>query len=199
MSTSFTRTAGTMGIVSGALWLAFAAVRWLAPLVEERTGEWEGLYALATVLVFGATTLTVVLMIGVHRRLGGLGALGLVGILVAVLGAAASIVAWAFLLWGGLMMVGTALLAIAALSHGGTPRRATAIFGFGWAAGAAAWAVLRGLRVGTADVWGDYIVANATGVTIGAVASAVGLFGLGAWLRSERPATVAGSDNAVPA
>jgi hypothetical protein len=59
--------------------------------------------------------------------------------------------------------------------------------GTGLAIGAAAWAALRASRVGGPDQHGDYLVANAAGLTIGSLILAYGLIGIGRWLSSEEP------------
>jgi hypothetical protein len=51
--------------------------------------------------------------------------------------------------------------------------------GTGLAIGGAAWAVLRASQVGGPDQHGDYLVANAAGITIGSVILACGLIGIG--------------------
>jgi hypothetical protein len=68
------------------------------------------------------------------------------------------------------------------------PRAATAAFGGAWTLGVITWIVLRALEVGTADEWGDYWVAHWALLGVGVSVMAIGLVGLGTWLRAEQPA-----------
>ncbi len=201
--TTFTRAAGTMAIISSVLWIAFAVMSWLALWLEQRTGQWEGpaqwVGGLSVLVLVGAAGLTVGLLIGLHRRHGGLGSLGTAGIGIAAVGALASVLAWALPIWGSLLIVGTALVAVAVRDRDIAPQLPVLLLGGGLAVGGVTWTVLRGLEVGTPNVWGDYMIVNLTGVTIGAVLVAVGLYGVGAWLRSEEPADIDQPDIVMPA
>lgn len=201
--TTFTRTSGTLAIIGAGLWLVFAAMQLLATWAERLVGRWEGIpqvmFGIATLALVGAAWLTVVLLIGLQRRHGGLGLLGTVGIVLAGVGAIASIMSWALTIWGSLLLLGTALVVIAARGRDVAPRAPMLLLGGGLAAGGAVWAGLRALRVGAPNVWGDYVVVNLIGTTLGSVLVAAGLYGVGMWLRGEEPADLGQPDVAMPA
>jgi hypothetical protein len=201
--TTFTRRAGTMAIVSGILWTTAGVGYLLSGWLEFRAGVWRGLPAtilsLSGPALFTAAALTVTVMIALHERHGHFGWVGVAGIAVAGVGVVSTIMVWAFTIWGALLGLGTALVAAAMLSRDLAPRPVTIMFGSGLAAGAVLWATLRVREVGTPNAYGDYLLVDGTGVLTASVLVALGLFGLGAWLRSEEPADIAEPDNPLPA
>ena len=99
----------------------------------------------------------------------------------------------------GLLIVGTALVAVD-LWHGGlAPKRPIWATGAGLTFGGVAWAVLRLGEVGGTDQHGDYVVANAAGLTIGSIILATGLIGLGRWLSNEEPVEFPDPTHLAPA
>ena len=81
------------------------------------------------------------------------------------------------------------------------PRLPTLLFAGGPIVGALAWSILRIAR-GTIDLtgfWGEHWFENEVGLTVGGVILAIGLLGLGRWLRSEEPAGVDLPDQAIAA
>lgn len=88
------------------------------------------------------------------------------------------------------------------LGHDIAPRIPTLAFGGGFAVGAVAWVALR-VAEGTLYQWGElyggFWTTNMTGLTIGAVIFAYGLFGIGRWLRGEVPAGIVEPDQALTA
>jgi HAAS len=208
MPTSSTRTAGAYAISSAVLWLAVISAWWVTGLIEPRY-EWRAaglaiagaLDALGGVALLGATSLMVAAMVGLDRRHGGLGALGASGLLVAGVGLVAALLAWVFTGWGTLAMIGTLLFATAMWRQDVAPRLPTLLFAGGPIVGAIAWSILRGAQ-GTIDLsgfWGEHWLANQMGLSVGGALLALGLLGLGRWLRSEEPAGVDSTDGAVPA
>jgi hypothetical protein len=123
----------------------------------------------------------------------------MLGLGITVLGVAASVITWFWGLWITLIGLGVLIFAIAMLRRDIAPRVWTVIWGAGLALGAITWGVLRWLEVGTADQWGDYWVANATGAALGVLILAVGLIGLGRWLVSEEPAAIEPTSPLTPA
>lgn len=202
--TTFTRTAGTIALASGMLWttagLAWLLSRWLE---LDAGGDWRGapetIQRLSGLALLTAAALTVTVMIGLHQRHGHLGRVGVAGTAVAGVGAVSMLMFWVFTLWGGLLAVGTALVAAAMRSRDLAPRPATIMFGSGLAVGAVLWSTLRVLEVGSPTVYGDYLLVDGISVFTGCVLVALGLFGLGAWLRSEEPVDITEPDNPLPA
>lgn len=185
MPTEFTRRAGTAALAAGTLWLVFTATWWLTAWFG---ASWQIWYAASTLALLAAMVLTVGVAVGLHQRHGRLGVVGMVGIVLLGVAAVTSVITWAFTIWGSLVIVGTAIVGTSVLTRDIAPRLPTVAFGGGLAAGGLLWTVLRVQRVGTPDMWGDYVLANGAGLTMGTVLVAAGLFGLGRWLRSEEPA-----------
>jgi hypothetical protein len=203
--TRSTRTAGTFAIASAALWLAVLCAWWLAgtidPSWELRSTASTAMYAFGAAALLGAAGLQVAAMVGLDRRHGGLGTFGGAGIAVAGAAFVGCLAAWVFVGWATLMAVGTLLFAIAIWRRDMAPRVPTLAFGGGLAAGAIVWAVLRD-RAGQIDLgglWGSDWLENEIGLTFGVVILAIGLLGLGRWLRSEEPAFIDASDHGFPA
>ncbi len=183
--TKFTKTAGLFAIVASALWLVSIATFWLDQGSDGNTG-----YFIWSISVLAAGALTLVATIGLRRRLGGLGGLGMAGVIILGVGVVVSFVTWATMLWMAVEGVGMLLIAIAAWPIRLAPRPATIAYGSGMLLGAITWGVLTALKVGTPDSYGDYPVAWNTGFTVGVFIAAAGLLGIGLWLRNEEPAPI---------
>jgi HAAS len=202
LPTRFTRTAGTLAIVGAVLWLALVVFWWVAGAVPPWGDvEWQSgstasglFYVLGAATLLGAGGLTFIAVVALNQRHGGLGAIGPAGLLFVGLGLVFCLAAWIFAGWGLLMMVGTILVATAMLRRGIAPRLPTLALGGALVAGALTWTVVRVANGTLVDfsvgLWDDQWVVNLTGVTIAAVILAVGLAGLGGWLRSEEPTDV---------
>ena len=193
--TKFTRTAGVLAMVGAACWLLVPLTWWPAgflPPVGDVERNLSGIvYGIGYVALFAAGILTMTVMVALNQRHGGLGAAGTAGPLLVAAGIVASVIAAVFIGWGLLMLVGTAVAALAMLDRDLAPRLPTIAFGGGLAAGAGIWALLRGIDGSLlvySGLWGDYWVANLAGITAGATILAVGLAGLGRWLHREQPA-----------
>jgi HAAS len=207
MPTRSTRNAGTFALASAALWLAVIGAWWVTGLIEPKY-EWRGAGSIAAVLdalgaiaLLGATSLMVAAMLGLDRRHGGLGSFGRSGLMVTGVGLVAALGAWVFTGWATLTLVGTLIFGAALLRQDMAPRLPTLAFAIGPAVGAIAWSILRGAR-GTIDLsgfWGEHWLENQVGLSVGVAIVAIGLLGLGRWLRSEEPAGVDSTDRAVPA
>lgn len=138
-------------------------------------------FVVATLALMGAGSLMFVALVGLYRRHGGLGVLGMLGLGVTASGVATTVFSWAFGAWFTLIAAGVLIFAVAILSRDIAPRFWTALFGVGLATGAVVWHAIRWLDVGDAT-------ANIVGVTVGALLMLAGLVGLGLWLREEHPA-----------
>lgn len=199
LPTRTTRDAGVLAYASAASWIAFPAVwhlgGWLYDRLDDGTtaadkvGSNTQLVVIAVMgfTLLGAAGTLLATMLCLHARHGGFGIPGMVGIAVTALGAAASLFGWFFIGWGSLLIAGTMLVAVDLWRRGIAPRRVVLATGTGLAIGGVAWAVLRASQVGGPDQHGDYLVANAAGLTIGSVILAYGLIGIGRWLSSEEP------------
>ena len=197
MPTKFTNTAGFAGIAASALWVTVVAIFWIAS-----AGDFDstplGLVFMASIL--GAGALTAWATAGMRQRLGGLGWLGLVGLVILGIGVAVSVFFWAIPFWMGLQGLGMLLVAVAAWPIGVAPKPATAAYGSGMFLGLVTFVVLRAMEVGPVDEWGDYEVAWQAGLTVGLLITAAGILGLGLWLRNEEPADIDSTpDDAVAA
>lgn len=190
--TYFTKQAGTIAMVSAALWVVAVACWGIASRIEDSAGEWNGAaqaaYGIGAVSLIGAAVLTAVVAIALRERHGDLGWMGSAGLGFLVLGTTATLVSWLLIGWGLLIAAGTLLFGTAMRRVDLAPRAATTAFGGAWPLALVIWSALRAAEVGTADEWGDYWAANWTFLVVGSAIFAAGLLGLGRWLRSEQPA-----------
>ena len=188
MPTRFTRLAGVAAMIAAALW-AVSAAMWLIDEFLEPSGRAEPVVQLvAFASLLGASALMVVVVVGLHRRHGGLGALGRIGLSLIGLSAVATLLFWFVMGWGVLLALGLLLVAIAVNARGLAPTLPTAAFGGAWLVAATTWSVLRYLEVGTRDEWGDFPAVSPLAIAVGVVILVPGLIGLGRWLSSETPA-----------
>ena len=185
--TTFTRRAGTFALVSAGFWLISAVAYWRMTAVSD---EWQAPYAVFSVSIIIAGVLGLVAMMGVGKRLGGLGTGGMVGMSIVSVGIVASLLAWAVFMWMAVQAVGFIIFGVAALRSGVAPRVATVAVSSGLAIGFIVFVVANVLEVGALDSHGDRPVAWAMGAITGIVILAVGLIGWGKWLRSEEPVTI---------
>ncbi|MDX1469511.1 MAG: permease prefix domain 1-containing protein [Acidimicrobiia bacterium] len=197
MPTRFTKTSGTLAIAGGVLWIVYVGLWWAAG-VSPPWGEveWESLSAASGILymmgagcLLAAAFLTFVTVLALNRRHGGLGRPGRIGLVLCGLAVIGALAAWIFVGWGSLLMVGMILTAIPVLQRGIGPRLPTLALGLGIPAGAITAVVFRALEdklsLGWIGLWGDQWIPDLTGITVAAVILAVGLIGLGTWLRGE--------------
>jgi hypothetical protein len=187
MPTEFTRLAGIVAIGAAVFWTASAAM-WLVDQFLDPSGIAEptvGLLSFVTLVIAAGST--VVVVVGLNRRHGGLGPLGAIGLVLVCLGVVATLVFWFVMGWALLLAVGMLLVALAVNARGLAPTAATAAFGGAWTVGVLTWSVLRVLEVGTRDEWGDYPIVSPTAITVGVAILVPGLIGLGRWLSTETP------------
>jgi hypothetical protein len=205
--TPSTQGAGTVSVISGCMWLAFPMVWVGAGLLYDKVGPENpgdetgnlaqvALMILIAVSLLGAAGSLFVTLIGLQERHGGFGLVGLVGIVVTGIAVAAALIGWFFLGWGSALVVGTVLVSVAMWRRGLAPRPAVLAIGAGPATGALLWCVLRFATVGSPDQFGDYQIANITGLTVGSVILALGLIGVGRWLTNEDPVSLVNVMNA---
>lgn len=201
--TTFTKSAGQLAILSAVAWIiGLIAVAVSAGLpdatrtdptrfvADGQTVAWMiGAFSL-----LAGGVLMVVAMLGLYRRHGSLGILGIGGLAITAIGVPILLVLWAYALWMTVIGLGVLLFAISLLRRDLTPRLWTIIWGGGMAAGASTWYILRWLEAGNPDQWGDYPLAVGFALPIGVVIMAVGLAGVGQWLRSEEPADLTPSE-----
>lgn len=185
--TTFTKRAGLMALIASAFWIVVAA----ADLFMAGDGDtWQVYYTVMSVAALVASVLGVIVMVAINKRLGGLGALGLVAIGLMCLGAVASIVAWAVFLWMTIQGLAWLVFGIAVLRSGIAPRTPTVLASGGFVVGSIVFIVANALEVGWQDSYGDYPVAWLAGLITGCTLMSIGLFGLGTWLRSEEPVEI---------
>jgi hypothetical protein len=201
--TTFTKSAGLLAIVSAVAWIIGLAAIAIAAGLPEATGVDPDQFVangqtlsfiVGSMSLLAAGAFMFVTMIGLYRRHGSLGILGIVGLGITGLGVVTLLIAWAFALWMTLIGVGVLLFAISLLRRDLSPRLWTVAWGGGMAVGAITWYVLRWLEVGDRDQWGDYPLAVAFALPIGVIIMAIGLVGVGRWLRSEEPVDLTPSE-----
>jgi hypothetical protein len=207
MPTRFTHSGGTLAIASAVLWSVVLVAWWLAgaagmtPSDPELTAAYL-IYGVGAAALLGAGVTSVLSMLAVDQRLGGLGVLGKAGLAVMSLSVVLSLAAWVFLAWGIALAAGTAFFAAAMRGHGQAPRTATLAFGAGPTIGVITWMIVRaaqGLPLTYTGLWGADWAGNLLAITVGLALLAVGLLGIGRWLRSEHPVFDDGSDGALTA
>ena len=190
--TTFTRRAGLFALISAGFWLATAGLF----VFGRESGDGE----VAAYMIFSAGILIaggflLLAMIGMGKRLGGLGVLGMSGLVVTSAGVALSLLAWAIPFWMGLQGIGLLLFGIAALRSDLAPRWSTVLTSAGFVLGVMAFFALTELEVGAQDSWGNYPVAWEASFVVGTVIVSLGLIGWGVWLRNEEPVA---TDSDIP-
>jgi hypothetical protein len=191
--TKSTRIAGTFAIVSGALWLVVIGTWWLAGMLEPRYDLQSGAsaisYDVGAAALLGATAFMAAALRGLDRRHGGLGTLGAAGLVIAGAGLIGSFLAWVFTGWGTMTMFATILSGAAMWRRDLVPRAPIALIAGGPLVGAVAWAGLRSSSgpIDLSGLWGVHWFENQLGLTVGVLILAIGLVGVGRWLRSEEP------------
>jgi hypothetical protein len=194
--TTFTKSAGGFAIVSAVAWIIGLVAIAISAGLPDATGVDPDqfvangqtiFFIIGSMSLLAAGVLMFVAMIGLHRRHGSLGILGIAGLGITGLGVFTLLIAWAFPLWMTLIGSGVLLFAISLLPRDLSPRLWTAVWGAGMAIGAITWYVLRWLEVGDRDQWGNYPLAVAFALPVGVIIMAVGLARIGRWLDSEEP------------
>ena len=186
MPTQTTRTAGTVARVAAVLWL-LTGLLFGAVDIWDGGGDWRFFYSTGAVTLLAGSVLTVLVLLGLRQRHGGLGASTNVGLVLFGLGTVAAIIAWFFPGWMGLQGAGLLVIGVAIYRHGIAPRYAAVLIAVGHVAGLAVFAAARLAELGWRDSWGDYPVAGILGVGTGSLLIAIGLFGLGSLLAGEEP------------
>jgi hypothetical protein len=189
--TKFTQNGGRLSIIAAVGWILVAAGFSASYVAEQNSGEWggpaQGFFLVGATSLLSAGALTVATFVALHKRHGGLGIIGTIGIAFAGVGAAAGLIGWFLYGWGTLIGLGALLVSAAVLRRGLAPRQATVLLGSAWVVAASVGAPLRLLEVGTQDQWGDYPLPNVIGIATGCVLFAAGLAEMGRWLRTETP------------
>jgi hypothetical protein len=194
--TTFTKRAGTFALISAGFWLAAASVVAFGGMF---TDDWQQAYLLLSVAVLVAGVLGLLTVIGVSKRLGGLGVAGMIGIVITGVGVFVSLAAWAMPLWMGLQGVGLLVFGLAALRTGIIPKWSTLFTSSGFIIGVIAWIVATAAKVGEPDAYGDYEAAWEIAAVVGMAIVAFGLIGWGTWLRSEEPVTIDADSTSITA
>jgi hypothetical protein len=179
--TKFTRTAGLMAIVAAVLLIPVA----VASTSDLWTDSWEIPYAVGTTALVAASLLMLIFAIGLKQRTGARGVLPIVAIVFGVIGTVLSLVFWFIPGWGAAIGVSTLAMAWIVLRVGAGPVIPTVLYGIGFPAGAVAFVLAHSLKVGTAGEYNEYPAAFAIGIGLACVLTAIGLLGMGLWLRGE--------------
>jgi hypothetical protein len=189
--TTTTTRAGIFALVAAASWLIGAGIVWVSNIDDGWFGgsdDWVVGYLgwAITVLIAGVLGLFVVFALG--KRHGGFGAVGVIALVITSLGVALSFIGtWTGPLWMGLIGIGYLITGIKMWGPGLAPRAATALFALGMLAGVAAFVIANALEVGSVNSDGDREAAFILGQVTGQGLAALGLIGLGLWLKSEVP------------
>jgi len=194
--TRTTRRAGTFAFIAAGAWLAAAGA---FALETTFTDQWQTYYGVFSALILVGGVFTLLAMVGIGKRLGGLGAVGMIGLAIAGLGVAASLIAWAIPLWMGLQGIGYLVFASAVRSRDTAPRPSTLAVASGFIIGVAVFVVANLAKIGWTDSYGDYPLAWAIGAATGLLILGGGLIGWGTWLRSEEPADIDVDATPIPA
>lgn len=189
--TQFTKSSGQLSFVAALAWIMVPIGFAGSYAVERAIGEWEGpalgLFLLGQISLLAAASLTVVIFVALFQRHGGLGLIGMAGIGIAALGAAAGLIGWFIYGWGTLIGVGALLIAGALLRRGLAPRLSTAMIGTAGVWAAVAGGTLWLIEAGPRDQYGDYPLVGLTSIGVGCTLLAAGLVGVGRWLWDEEP------------
>ncbi len=195
--TNFTRTAGLMAMAAAALLTLIAVASAVSLVSNLRTsggsasdGEWEIYYILGTAALLGAAVIMVIVVLALRQRTGQRGTATIVALALSGLGAAATSLAWFQPGWAVPLGTGAFIMAYVVLRTGVAPVVPTVLYGTGFLTGVATFFVMHSLKVGRLDSWGDYPAAWDGGVAVACGLTAIGLFGIGRWLRSEEPADI---------
>lgn len=195
MPTKFTRSAGTIAMLAAGLWLAAAA---LFLVGQQFIDDWNtSVYLIWSAGVIVAGVLTFVVGLGLRQRMEKPSVLATVGLVLLGLGVVISLLSWAIPAWMMFQGLGMLLLVLAIWPSGLAPKPSAAAYGLGMLAGTLTFLALTFLEVGTPDQYGDYPIAWETGLAVGCVVTAAGLFGLGSWLRGEAPEEIMAGDRAL--
>jgi hypothetical protein len=170
--------------------------------------NWQLGYMTFSISVLVAGVLGLLAAIGVSKRVGGLGATGMIGLVIAGMGVLASVLAWAVFLWMPLQGVGLLVLGIAVLRSGIAPKVlrsgiapkwSTMFVSSGFLVGFVTWVVANAAELGEVDSYGDYTDALWLGLIVGSVIVAIGMIGWGLWLRNEEPIDIDNDSAAITA
>ena len=194
--TRTTRRAGTFAFIAAGSWLAAAAAYALETIFAD---QWQAFYGVFSALILIGGVFTLLTMVGLGKRLGGLGTVGMIALAIAGLGVAASVLAWAIPFWMGLQGIGYLVFASAVRSRDTAPRPSTLAVASGFIIGVAVFVVANLAKIGWTDSYGDYPLAWAIGAVTGLLILGGGLIGWGTWLRSEEPADVDIDTTPIPA
>jgi hypothetical protein len=189
--TKTTTRAGTLALVAAAFWLIGAGIVWIELATRSNGTDWEVGYLGWAIAVAAAGMLGLFIMVALGRRHGGFGAVGLIGLVITSLGVLLSLSAtWAAPAWMGLIGIGYLITGIKMFGPNLAPKVATALFTFGMLAGVAAFFVADALEVGSVNSDGDRLASSIIGVVMGQGLTALGLIGLGLWLKNEDPVDI---------
>jgi hypothetical protein len=197
--TKNTIRAGLFALVAGGLWFASAA--FYVATSEFDVGD-DGMrtYAVYAAMVLAASVLGLLAMVGVSKRLGGLGRSGMAGLVITGVGvAAAGIIAWALPLWMGLMGLGMLMFGLAVLRTTAAPKWGTLLVSSGFVIGVITFIIANAAKVGDRDVWGDYPTAWTISAVVGMAIVGLGFVGWGLWLRNEEPIDIDSDSAAITA
>ncbi len=160
-------------LVAAALWLAAGGAGRLR--AENADGDWEGPYALFSVVLLIAAAATTVMIVIYTSKEGARSGARNAAVALAIVGTVSTVAAWAFPLWAVLLAAGWAALA----ATGSPSGRDAAWVGGALLAGLAVAVVAVNAKLGAPGRHSDYSDAQSWGVTTACVLAAVGLARLG--------------------
>ena len=168
MPTDFTRRAGNLARLSAGAWavavILLTVSTWFDP------DESLPLYLTTAAIVTLAGTLGVIALAGLGRRVGGFGALGLVGLVVTAGGVATGFAfTWAVFFWMPLQGIGMLLVVLAVRRSTEVPQVGLLAIGSGFLIGTIAFTIANLMRIGFRDSYGDYPVAWFAGAAVGCI------------------------------
>ena len=182
IATNGTRTSGVLAMVGGVAWIGLVLLA--AVLPDDNTLAWLGLAQVFHL----AIAMSIVSMVGLWQRHGGLGSLSLLSCIPAVLAAPFVLFVWPIPAWTMLLGLASLLFGIPVIARRVAPL-------------ASSIALTAGLAVSGVAVFGAEIFVTSTGedfaflesnpiiaaMVAGFVVYGLGLIGVGRWMRGEEP------------
>jgi hypothetical protein len=180
-----TRTSGVFAVVGGIAWIGLVLLAAMLP--DDNTLAWVGM---AQVFHF-AVAMSVVAMVGLWRRHGGLGRLSLFALVPAVLAGPFVLFVWPIPAWTVLLGLASLLFGIPVLTRQLAPLASTVALTAGLAV--AGVAVL-GAEIFVPRSGGDFAFLESgpiiAAMVLGFTVYGFGLVGVGRWMRGEQPVEI---------
>jgi hypothetical protein len=185
IATTGTRTSGVLGMVGGVAWIGLVLLA--AVLPDDNTLAWLGLAQVFHL----AIAMSIVAMVGLWQRHGGLGSLSLLSCIPAALAAPFVLFVWPIPAWSMLLGLASLLFGIPVIARRVAPLASSIALTAGLAVSGAA---VLGAEIFVTSNGEDFAFLESTPIiaamAAGFVVYGLGLIGVGRWMRSEEPVEV---------